>query len=668
MNEKTSERFLCTCERAPEPGTTIKYADQHVVITHLGRSWYMDGEDADGLYSPEFWDEYVCYAYYRAANTDEIAAFTQAQLARAIIKVARSKIDDFIRTTRSITHHAGFNSDGDRINVPEGLSLHFNTSSSIYGTETYLHITPSHVWVIEQNSADGDNWSHSNSDKGIAYRRARTPELDTELQSQFQHGYDITTPWPTWEATAVVDHERVAQSQSLLREHIEGLLQVDDSYEWLSAPHRTPRKFTKLFEVYASRQNVLELDGTLEVAEYRHQKIFKYKYQYFMTQETLNLLAVERFEAAKNYSNNTQIHFALDALATTDSHSDYYVWEKALNNTLGAAKLVTDLVALRHVLPDSTYNREHKVLYDTYPELRQVLPDEASIAQHDHQSKPEKIQLRDGEILTLDAMGWLTQPDHQQKAKLQDQAWANIFKDDPTIRACKDRTGQAVQQLLPVDAWTQVAIIHHQAEILVESQVTKYGTVWRTSRYTRFNAGRPIFEKIYANPQTVGALFYHGHNKQTILPYTLQMLARSIAPTYELGDEKEIFQAQAVIEYLGGQAKVSQEMQALAPFTMNKPEGWFLNEQNKLQTLGIEINFVTDMSTDLGDDKIELYHARRVIEINQTSHAQLFDGRFASRPKNSRTDTTGDFPKPKPIWTLTTDPDVISLFDQPEPS
>ncbi len=163
---------------APAPGTIIWGRRQDrtegpLVIVRLQREQADDDNDWTGA------DRWVFYAYCRDATPEEAAPLLAE---RAADQQRQQALDQ----RAAIAHHiqeTGERPGGRSKPVLEisqqGYRVH--DTHTIYGSGDTFVITPAYIWYVRYNSADGDDWSLSNTDLGIGWRVPYSPELEQEL-------------------------------------------------------------------------------------------------------------------------------------------------------------------------------------------------------------------------------------------------------------------------------------------------------------------------------------------------------------------------------------------------------------------------------------------------------------------------------------------------------
>lgn len=176
--------FAMSC-LPPLRNPTRRLAKQVVVYTTFGTPFRIDDEapSIHGSHLLGHEGEQGCYAYYRDATPEEIAALehrereAQAEAARAQARAAE------IQALAALFESTGERPDGMHDVVGEV----YCDSWTIYGGGARFVLTDEDAWYLRNNGADGDAWAHNNIRTGgagaIGWRLPRSPELAARIQN-----------------------------------------------------------------------------------------------------------------------------------------------------------------------------------------------------------------------------------------------------------------------------------------------------------------------------------------------------------------------------------------------------------------------------------------------------------------------------------------------------
>jgi hypothetical protein len=153
-------RVLFALSDMPSGDTPVRWRGQVIVFTGKGQVFRIDG-DAPSLYGHHLLGhegEKGCYCYYRAATPEEISDLEKEEAMRV---AERAEIDRRKAALAAIKGHivqtgecpAGrFRLDGEKL----------HNTGDLYGGGDWFVITPDEIWYVENNGADGDEWSRNN--------------------------------------------------------------------------------------------------------------------------------------------------------------------------------------------------------------------------------------------------------------------------------------------------------------------------------------------------------------------------------------------------------------------------------------------------------------------------------------------------------------------------
>lgn len=203
-------RTLVWVDNAPAlnvPTRLHRGADAPVVVyTGLGKSWWMSEEESDTGIMGDLGEGHVCYAYYRMATADEIAACAAREDAER-----RQREDRRDRQARYAAARARIQAEGERPVVAATGGERLLGEPTIYGGGEWFVIADDAIWFVQGNGGDGDNWGATNigtpgyaGDSG--WRVPFDPALAAELRA-LQAAIDAETA--AFRAAEAAEHERI---------------------------------------------------------------------------------------------------------------------------------------------------------------------------------------------------------------------------------------------------------------------------------------------------------------------------------------------------------------------------------------------------------------------------------------------------------------------------
>ena len=179
------QRRLYLVSRQPRLNVPVMLGGKLVVFTGHGEQFRIHEDDAS-IHGPHLLGhegEYGAYSYYRDATEDEKAAWESAEVVRVERLGAVQAAEKAVRAAAIKVREAGEYVPG--MNVVEGERL-LNTQK-IYGGGDWWIIQPEWIWYIQNNGADGDDWSRNNVRTGgagaIGYRIPRTKEIESAIRA-----------------------------------------------------------------------------------------------------------------------------------------------------------------------------------------------------------------------------------------------------------------------------------------------------------------------------------------------------------------------------------------------------------------------------------------------------------------------------------------------------
>lgn len=155
-----SPRALFPLSHVPPMDTPVRYAGAAVVFTGVGKAFVID-EDAPSLYGSQllgYEGEWGRYAYYREASDTEIAELTAHEEQAQRERDAAAQKKAALHALREKIQTEGERPEGSH--PMDGQLLH--DTRTIYGGGECFMITDAHIWHIQNNGADGDDWRRNN--------------------------------------------------------------------------------------------------------------------------------------------------------------------------------------------------------------------------------------------------------------------------------------------------------------------------------------------------------------------------------------------------------------------------------------------------------------------------------------------------------------------------
>lgn len=192
-------RRLYPLASLPALNQPVKLGSSVVVFTGVGKTVRIDEDDPSvhGAQLLGHEGEQGAFAYYREATPEEQEAFAQRQQAiahrQALVDQARQQV----AALRELFMSHGARPAG--WHTVEGEQL--LDTQNLYGGGDWWVIQPDAIWYVQNNGADGDDWSHNNVRTGgagaIGWRRPYEPEVAGQLRAAQGALWSSATPGQT---------------------------------------------------------------------------------------------------------------------------------------------------------------------------------------------------------------------------------------------------------------------------------------------------------------------------------------------------------------------------------------------------------------------------------------------------------------------------------------
>lgn len=190
QDELNSRRMLVET-RTLSVGDIIRRGDAAAVVTDLGKAFRIDDEDTS-IYGMQPGRHYwMQYAYVRSANAAETETLVARETAEAIeearIAVARAASHRVEQIAREIYR------DGDQPQVGRVEGEDLLPKRLGYRFQGLRLANDGSLWLLQDNSADGDTWAHSNAggSKGWRLTGDRVSALVNEICDLAVRGGDL---------------------------------------------------------------------------------------------------------------------------------------------------------------------------------------------------------------------------------------------------------------------------------------------------------------------------------------------------------------------------------------------------------------------------------------------------------------------------------------------
>lgn len=163
----------------PSVGETINHKGEYRTVTEMSKGRYEPEASSFGGTDERQWN----YLYKTRPATDEESAPLKKQEAED--KLKRHGRNELAR----IRAHISRNGERPKKAVVEGEKVH--DTFDLYGSGDRFVIGKDHIWHVQNNGMDGDNWANNNVVTGgagaIGARVQRTPELEHELRNAIRN-------------------------------------------------------------------------------------------------------------------------------------------------------------------------------------------------------------------------------------------------------------------------------------------------------------------------------------------------------------------------------------------------------------------------------------------------------------------------------------------------
>lgn len=160
------QRALFPLSNQPPLNRPVRWYGQVIVFESRGKSFRID-ENHPSVFGSHLLGhegDYGCYCYYRKATPDEITTLETAEAMQQTKIEARQHRENEIRRIAEHIKSTGEYPAGP--NNPDGERL--IDSQNVYGGGEWFVIGPEWIWYVQNNGADGDNWSQNNVRTGGA--------------------------------------------------------------------------------------------------------------------------------------------------------------------------------------------------------------------------------------------------------------------------------------------------------------------------------------------------------------------------------------------------------------------------------------------------------------------------------------------------------------------
>jgi len=184
---RRANRFVVLLDRMPEAGVPVRMFGHAVVVEGFGKPFRVDEDmpSYGGAHLLGHEGERCCYAYWRDATAEEVAALEEGErLAAARAEERRAAVAE-MRDLERMAETSGEYPEGSRAVAGETL-LETNRRLALYGGGSWWVAAEDGLWFVRNNGADGDNWSANNVVTGgagaIGRRLPRDPDMEGRLR------------------------------------------------------------------------------------------------------------------------------------------------------------------------------------------------------------------------------------------------------------------------------------------------------------------------------------------------------------------------------------------------------------------------------------------------------------------------------------------------------
>lgn len=176
-------RVLVALSHRPALNAATRWYGQTVVFTGFGKSFRIseDAPSYSGSHLLGCEGEQGCYAYYRQASADEIAALESAERAEQERIAAEQAAEIARNAARDEIVANGERPAGKQQPTGEIVA----STQTIYGGGDWFVVGPDWIWYVQNNGMDGDDWSRNNIITGgagaIGWRVPYTADLAARI-------------------------------------------------------------------------------------------------------------------------------------------------------------------------------------------------------------------------------------------------------------------------------------------------------------------------------------------------------------------------------------------------------------------------------------------------------------------------------------------------------
>lgn len=181
-------------DQAPDLNKPVRVGSEVLVYLGSGQTFRLPDENDPRYWSPASNSMYegdkVAYYYYREAAAAEIESLSERQAERKRLVEARRRAGEIAQKIRKEGCYPR-NEEKPRLNGEI-----FYDTRNVYGSGGCFLITETAIWVIENNSMGGDDWSRDNVFLGnggsyIGYCISYDPAIAEEIRNLTEASKDI---------------------------------------------------------------------------------------------------------------------------------------------------------------------------------------------------------------------------------------------------------------------------------------------------------------------------------------------------------------------------------------------------------------------------------------------------------------------------------------------
>lgn len=183
--QRVQQRVLFPCANAPALQQPMRWCGKTVVFESTGERFRINENhpSTHGAHLLGYEGDWGRYHYYRLATETEAAALEQAHATEAARVAAETT-----RKTQLAALRDRIKAEGERppgLHQPEGERL--ADTQTLYGGGHWFVVGPKWIWYIQNNGADGDDWSLNNVVTGGAGAIGWRIPYSVELAEQLHH-------------------------------------------------------------------------------------------------------------------------------------------------------------------------------------------------------------------------------------------------------------------------------------------------------------------------------------------------------------------------------------------------------------------------------------------------------------------------------------------------